>query len=55
MHTSDIFVNENENRNDKYRQSFTKTRMKNENYFENENRILTLNKIQEQNSNKSDN
>jgi len=42
--TGDIFVNENENKNEKYRQSFTKMRTKNENYFENENRILTLNK-----------
>jgi len=52
---SDIFVNENENKNNKYRQSFTRTRMKSDNYFENENRILTLNKKQEQNSIKNDN
>jgi len=52
---SDIFVNENENKNDKYRQSFTRMRMKTQNYFGNENRILTVNKKQEQNSNKNDN
>ena len=41
LHSSDIFVNENENKNEIYFVVVHENENKNENYFENENRIRT--------------